>query len=194
MIIPANWGGLKALDVGMVHPGRGLLIVDGDARSELSDNLRSRTMNLASAKGHSVETLEVGRDELPPCIGCLECLTKRPGSCVYDKAFRHIAEKAASASFVVFLASSSFGNPSSAIKNLMDRGGLIVKDSATRQIVIGYGEEASAEEASTFVDAVAKHRGRADVVHPNLRETIEVFFTRSPKDNERIAETLADSL
>ncbi len=168
----------------------GILILDGTGGSALSELVRSKAIEIAAAKGYEAETLEIGRDDLPPCIGCLDCITKHPGSCIYDAAVRPIAEKAANRRLVLLLASSSFGNPSSAAKNVMDRGMLIVKESC-RQLVIGVGADASDEEASAFVDIVARHRGAAEIVHTRFRETIDAFFARRPEDCAAPIEFLA---
>jgi len=85
-----------------------------------------------------------------------------------------------------------FGTFSSTMKNVIDRGGLIITDhQRCLQIVIGYAEDATDEERSTFIDLIAKHRGKADVVHPKVKETIEVYFTRCREDNHDICERLA---
>ena len=68
----------------------------------------------------------------------------------------------------------------------MDRGWLIVEPSS-RQIVVGCGEDASVEEASTFVDIVARHRGAAEVIHTRVEESIEAHFSRSLEDDALIS-------
>ena len=151
----------------------------------------SRIVAVSAAGGHATTMIEIGRDQVPPCVGCLTCITQHPGFCISDDAIRPLAEEAAQCAFVVFLCASSFGNPSSAMKNVIDRGRLVVRNSHSRQIVIGYGETASDEEARTFIDIVERHRGAAEIVHPKLRETIEAHFTRGVEDNVRIAALLA---
>ncbi|MGO8694400.1 MAG: hypothetical protein ACLQMF_12100 [Rectinemataceae bacterium] len=164
----------------------GLFIVERGAENALADDLHARLLAVAAARSREVESIYVGRDDIPPCIGCLECMTKHPGSCLYDGAIRPLSQKAASRFFVVLIASSSFGAPSSPIKNVMDRGWLIVEPSS-RQIVVGCGEDASVEEASTFVDIVARHRGAAEVIHTRVKESIEAHFSRSLEDNALIS-------
>ena len=84
-----------------------------------------------------------------------------------------------------------FGTFSSTMKNVIDRGGLIIRNHGTcRQIIIGYGEDATDEERRTFIDITAKHRGKAEAVHPHLVEHVEVYFTRSREDTEDICESM----
>jgi hypothetical protein len=63
---------------------KGLLIVQADDRNALSDDIQSRILALAAASGYRTSVVEVGRDQVPPCVGCLDCITKHPGSCIYD--------------------------------------------------------------------------------------------------------------
>ena len=77
------------------------------------------------------------------------------------------------------------------MKNVIDRGGLIIRNHRNcRQIIIGYGEDATDEERSTFIDITAKHRGKMEAVHPHLVEHVEVSFTRSREDTQDICESL----
>jgi hypothetical protein len=172
---------------------RCLLVADGSRPSPLLSDLRARMLALAAQRGYEAQTLVASREGLPPCIGCLDCLTKHPGTCIFDAALRPIAAMARSCAVLVFLSSSSFGNAGSAIKNIIDRGALIVP-ATTRQILIGCAEGAGEEEAGTFVDIIAKHRGEADVVHPRFKEDFRAYFSREREDNARITALIGDSL
>ena len=169
-----------------------VVILDADARTSLSDDLTGRIEEMARTRGHQVGVVELRRADAPPCTGCFFCLTKHPGECVYGRSFSGITRLARGCPVVVFMAPVRFGTFSSTLKNVIDRGGLIITDNQRcLQVVIGYAEDATDEERSTFIDIIAKHRGKADVVHPMVRETIEVYFTRCREDNHDICERLA---
>jgi multimeric flavodoxin WrbA len=169
-----------------------LFILDGDARTDLSEDMRTKIAEIARAKQHGVGAIELRRNETPPCTGCLRCLTHHPGECS-SRSFAGIIEQALDCRVVIFLTPVLFGTFSSTMKNVIDRGGLIIKNhKSCRQIVIGYQEDATDEERSTFIDITAKHRGKADIVHPNLVESVEVYFTKSREDNERICQSLGN--
>jgi len=169
-----------------------VVILDADSRTSLSDHLAGGIQEMARTKGHQVRVIELRRADTPPCTGCLFCLTKHPGECVYGRSFSGITGLARGCRVVLFMAPVRFGTFSSTMKNVIDRGGLIITDhQRCLQIVIGYAEDATDEERSTFIDLIAKHRGKADVVHPKVKETIEVYFTRCREDNHDICERLA---
>jgi multimeric flavodoxin WrbA len=169
-----------------------LFILDGDSRTELSEDVRKRITDAAGARQRQVGTIELHRGDVPPCTGCFYCMT-HPGKCIFDKALARTVQYAADYPAVVFLAPVRFGTFSSTMKNVIDRGGLVIRNHRTcRQIIIGYGEEATDEERSTFIDITAKHRGKADVVHPHLMEHVEAYFTSSREDTEDICESLGN--
>jgi multimeric flavodoxin WrbA len=168
-----------------------LLILDGDSRTDLSADVQERITEAAGARQRRVGTVELHRRDVPPCTGCFLCMTRHPGKCVFDRALARIFTHAVDHPAVVFLSPVLFGTFSSTMKNVIDRGGLIIGNHrACRQIIIGYGEDATDEERSTFIDITAKHRGKAEAVHPHLVEHVEVYFTRSREDTADICESL----
>ena len=170
-----------------------LFILDGDSRTDLSEDVRKRITEAAGVRQRQVGTIELHRGDVPPCTGCFHCMTKHPGKCVFDRALARIVQQAADCPAVVFLAPVVFGTFSSTMKNVIDRGGLIIRNARTcRQIIIGYGKDATDEERSTFIDITAKHRGKAEAVHPHLVEHVEVSFARSREDAEDMCKSLGN--
>ena len=170
-----------------------LLIVDSNRNADLAKEMRKAIRDVALANQHPVTEIELQRDHVPPCSGCLRCLTAHPGSCVYNECFIGLTREASECPVIVFLTPALFGTFSSTIKNVIDRGGLIIKNHRScRQIIVGYDEEASDEERSTFIDIIAKHRGDADAVHPGVGERFEVYFARRRQDCREIANSLKD--
>jgi hypothetical protein len=174
-----------------------LLISDAESTTELSEDLQARVVTIARAKHYKVETIALHTHDVPPCTGCLTCVMKHPGRCVYNASFtpalRDIIHRAPDCQAVVFLTPVRYGTFSSTMKNIVEKGGFVVQyGNGCRQIIIGFGEDATDEERGTFIDITAKHRGRADVVHPNLKEECSVYFTGSRQDSEGICESLKD--
>jgi multimeric flavodoxin WrbA len=167
-----------------------LFILDADFRSALSENLRARVTEIARAKRHDVGVIELGRGDAPPCTGCLRCLVRPAESCISRGFIARLIREAPEYQVIIFLAPVVFGTCSSTIKNVVDRGGLVIAHhTRCRQIIIGYAEDATDEERSTFIDITAKHRGKADVVHPRLVEDVQAYFTRSLEDNESLCDS-----
>ncbi len=173
-----------------------LLVLDRDSKTPVSEGLRVLVARLAEKRGLAIEEVELAREEVPPCIGCLNCLTKHPGRCINQQAFALLTEKALGRRLVVFLTPALFGTSCSTIKNVLDRGGLVLREHKTCvQLLVGYGEEITEEEESTFVDIPGRHLGKADIVHPLLAEDrIEALVTRSAADNERICSAVEEML
>jgi multimeric flavodoxin WrbA len=168
-----------------------LLILDGDSKTGLSEELRASIAKLARERGLAFEEAELARDDVPPCIGCLHCVTKHAGKCIHHQALTGLIQKTLRRRFIIFLTPALFGTFSSTIKNVVDRGGLVLRDHRECvQIMIGYGEEATDEEAATFIDIPGWHLGKADIVHPTLKDHFEAFVTRSTADNDRICGAL----
>lgn len=166
----------------------GLLILDKDSKTELSENLKTRILKILSRKGHRIEIFELGRNDAAPCRGCLHCLTKHPGECVSKDIVNDIIKQVRTYELTIFLTPVLFGHFSSSIKNAMDRGA----GSHDLQIIIGFGSDIDNEEKSTFVDLISKHMGAADIVHPGMHKQVEVFVTTSIKDNDAICKALTN--
>jgi hypothetical protein len=165
-----------------------LLIIDKDTKTELSEDLRAKICKILTGKGHQIETVELGKKEVSPCLGlgCFQCVTKHPGECVSKDAVYPIKKNVQKYGLTVFLTPVLFGHFSSGIKNAIDRGA----GSRNWQVIIGYGSDIDDEEKRTFIDLTAKHRGSADVVHPGMDRQVDVFVTGSAEDNTAICEAL----
>lgn len=168
-----------------------LVILDGGAKSPLSEELRAGIGSTARARGYGVREVELGRDDLPPCLGCLRCITRHAGICVHQDSLERLAGAARDCPLVVFLSPARFGTCSSTIKNALDKAGHFIPHyGSCRQVVIGYGADVDEEERSTFLDIIGRHRGSADIVHPKMEEHIEARFCASAEEGRRICESL----
>ncbi|MEN6368410.1 MAG: NAD(P)H-dependent oxidoreductase [Thermotogota bacterium] len=169
-----------------------LLIVDRDARSSLSQDLQSKVTALVEGKGHSLEILEVGSNDVVPCLGCLLCMTdrRRHGDCVIDDAVAKLNRRIGDFDLVCFLGPIAFGQFSSTIKNVTDKAKTIRMLRSRSLIAIGYGNDVRDEETATFLDVYRKHRGVADTVHTLVQERFEAFASHSLADNDAVCAEL----
>ena len=163
-----------------------LVILDKDSKTKLSENLKVKVVRTLEEKGHRVEVVELGKNDVSPCLGCLLCLTKHPGECVTKDIVNEIKKNVKKYSATFYLTPVLFGHFSSTIANVMAKG----TGSHNWQVIIGFGEDIDDEEKSTFIDLTAKHRGKADIVHPDMNCQMDVFISKSIEDNTIICEAL----
>ncbi len=161
-----------------------ILILDKDAKTRLSEELKERILRILKEKGHQIEVVELGRNDVTPCFGCLLCLTKHPGICVTRDRIAEIRNNVNRYDMTIFLTPVIFGHFSSTVKCAIDRG----CGSHNLQVMVGYGDDIDDEEKSTFIDLIRKHTGKADIVHPGLVTQVDVYLTTSFEDSEAICE------
>jgi hypothetical protein len=159
-----------------------LLILDEDAETELSEDLKSRLLRTLEENGHRVDVYALGRDDVTQCLGCLLCLTKHPGQCVNKDIVNEIRQEVGKYLATFFLTPVRYGHYSATMAAPINKG----TGSHRWQVIIGYGEAIDPEEKSTFTDLTAKHRGEMDIVHPGMDRRVDVFVSESVEDNGRI--------
>jgi multimeric flavodoxin WrbA len=169
---------------------KAVIFSDGDDRTGLSEDLRAGIVAVLSADGNRVEVIELEKDRVAPCLGCFLCLTKHRGECVSKDAVAEVRRHVRQLDLTVYLTPVVFGHSSSTVKNAIDRG----TGSHQWQVVVGYGSDIDDEEKSTFIDLTAKHRGRADIVHPGMDGKVDVYVTKSPEENAAICASLRRDL
>jgi len=161
-----------------------ILILDKDAKTELSEDLKERILTILKEKAHRVEVVELGRSNVTPCFGCLLCLTKHVGICVTRDRIAEIRNNANRYDMTIFLTPVIFGHFGSTVKCAIDRG----CGNQNLQVMVGYSDDIDDEEKSTFIDLTLKHRGEADIVHPGFDTQVDVYLTTSSQDNDAICE------
>ncbi len=161
-----------------------ILILDKDAKTGLSEDLKERILEILKERGHLVEVVELGRDNVTPCFGCLLCLTKHVGICVTMDRIAKIRNNVNRYDMTIFLTPVIFGHFSSTVKCAIDRG----CGCNNMQVMVGYGDDIDDEEKCTFIDLTRKHSGKADIVHPGLVKQVDVYLTTSSEDSEAICE------
>jgi ferredoxin len=163
-----------------------LLILDKDAKTKLSENLKVRVIKILEEKRHDVEVFELVKEDVYQCLGCLLCVTKHPDECVNKDIVNEIKKKAKEYSATFYLTPVLFGHYSSTIASAINKG----TGSHNWQVIIGFSEDIDEEEKSTFIDLTAKHCGKADIVHPGMNRQVDVFLSQSIDDNDKICEVL----
>jgi multimeric flavodoxin WrbA len=161
-----------------------ILILDKDAKTGLSEDLKERILRILKENGHRVEVVELGRNDVMPCFGCFLCLTKHVGICVTRDRIAEIRNNVNRYDMTIFLTPVIFGHFSSTVKCAIDRG----CGSNNLQVMVGYGDNIDDEEKSTFIGLTRKHRGKVDIVHPGIDKQVDVYLTTSSEDSEAICE------
>ena len=161
-----------------------IFILDKDAETGLSEDLKERVLRMLKEKAHRIEVVELRRNDVTPCFGCLLCLTKHVGICVTKDKIVEIRNHSNRYDMTIFLTPVVFGHFGSTIKCAIDRG----CGCQNLQVMIGYGDDIDDEERSTFIDLTLKHRGAADVVHPGFDKQVDAYLTTSFEDNDAICE------
>lgn len=167
-----------------------IFILDKDTKTELSEELKTRILEIVNEKGHTIEVVELGKYDVSPCLGYFFCVTKHPGECVNKDMVSEIKKNVQKYGLTIYMTPVIFGHFSSTIKSAIDRG----TGSHNLQIIIGFGDDIDDEEKSTFIDLTAKHRGSADIVHPGMDKQVDVYMTRSMEDNTAICQALKNCL
>lgn len=159
-----------------------ILILDKDAKTGLSEDLKNRILGILRENAHGTDVVELGRDDVTPCLGCMCCLTKHVGICVTRDRIAEIRNDPNRYDMTIFLTPVIFGHFGSTVKCAIDRG----CGCRNLQVMIGYGDDMDQEEKSTFIDLTRKHRGAADIVHPGFDHVVDVYLTTSSEDSEAI--------
>ncbi|HLN46118.1 MAG TPA: NAD(P)H-dependent oxidoreductase [Candidatus Sulfotelmatobacter sp.] len=163
-----------------------LLILDKDSKTDLSEDLRIKLVNIIKEMGNKVDVFELGKNDVFQCLGCLLCLTKHPGECVHKDVVQKIRQQVKKYSVTFYLTPILFGHYSSTIAAAINKG----TGSHEWQVIIGFGEDVNDEEKNTFIDLIAKHRGKADIVHPDMDKQVDVFVSKSIEDNSAVIDAI----
>lgn len=146
-----------------------------DAYSRLLSEIKS------SLDHFDIEEKQICRDELHYCIGCFGCWVKKPGECMIGDSIAAINRTMMNSDVVIYLCPIVFGQFSPNIKNAVDRWLPNIlpffatrKDGSTmhprryssypQQIIIGYADDLTAEDAQLFIDITKKHRNHVNVL------------------------------
>jgi multimeric flavodoxin WrbA len=111
-----------------------LLILDKDSKTDLSEDLRIKLVNIIKEMGNKVDVFELGKNDVFQCLGCLLCLTKHPGECVHKDVVQKIRQQVKKYSVTFYLTPILFGHYSSTIAAAINKG----TGSHEWQVIIGF--------------------------------------------------------
>ncbi len=152
--------------------------------------------------GFEIEEKQLGRGDIHYCVGCFGCWIKKPGECVIGDDIANINRAMMTSDVVVYLVPVVFGQFSANIKYALDRWlpNMLPffqtrKDGSTmhprryesypRQIMIGYGDDLSAEDAQLFIDITKKHRSSVNILIDDGSDSLILNELRSA-DHKRV--------
>ena len=145
--------------------------------------LKSEITRTVKNLGHHCDFIELEKNSVAPCLGCFYCFTKHPGKCVSRDIMPELKKKSWESDAIIILAPMLFGNFTSLMKNTLDRGltaEVGIQKKFPPQYIIGYGNDITSTERSTFIDIIMLHMGHADIVHPEFQSiNIEAFVAGS---------------
>ena len=99
-----------------------ILILYEERSTEQGIQIRQTVKQLLENKGFDVDTLLLRREQLKPCVGCVSCWLKTPGSCIItDDDANKIASLKMQADAVVLVSEIVYGGFSADIKAYLDR-------------------------------------------------------------------------
>lgn len=157
------------------------IISDGEYETEALLRLDTMVRRVLADKGFTVTEKRLKEEELAFCRGCFGCWVKTPGECVVHDAMAELNRAVIQSDVAVYLSPIVFGQYSANIKSAVDRWlpnllpfFITRKDGATMHparyetnpqfIIIGYGEDLTAEDARLFTDITVRHRENGTVL------------------------------
>jgi len=174
------------------------ILSDKDYQDGIYSQLYELVTSNLTKKDFQIEHREIGRDELAFCKGCFGCWIKQPGECTIKDSMAEINNNFINSDVVVYLSPVIFGQFSANIKSAFDRWlpnilpfFMTRPDGSTmhppryltypKQIIIGYGEAISDEDAQLFIDITKKHRYNIEVLVFSGRDSDCTSFLNQTK-------------
>jgi len=171
------------------------IIHDTNTKTAMAGTLRKKIISTIKYMNHDVIESGVEISGLPPCTGCFRCATGHPGKCMYDRQYGELIANVDGTDLVIYLSPVIFGTFTAAMKNVFDRVGMTARNTGVfLQVVIGFAEDASNEEISTFTDIIVKHMGAADKVHPGKGDRYHVFFIKCEQEMDPLTRSIKELL
>lgn len=155
------------------------IISDEEYQTAAYEKLFTQVLHIFKSRGDEIKQKHIKKGELHFCIGCFGCWIKKPGECMLSDHMADVNQTYNDSDVVIYLTPIVFGQYSPNIKHALDRWipnilPLFVKkqDGTTghplryrtnpKQVIVGYGDKVSQQEAQLF-KRVVKHRPNVDV-------------------------------
>ncbi|MGE5380498.1 MAG: NAD(P)H-dependent oxidoreductase [Methylocystaceae bacterium] len=159
---------------------KALIISDKDYQTESFHQLKAQALSYLQSSGFQIEEVSIGPKDLFFCTGCFGCWTEKPGECVITDSIGQINRTVMNSDLVIYLCPLIFGQFSANIKNAIDRSlpnmlpfFVTRSDGSTmhppryksypQQVMVGYAENLSLDDAQLFIDINKKHRNNVEV-------------------------------
>lgn len=160
---------------------KAFIISDKEYQTEQFERISKLLYDYFGKRDFEIDQVQIGREDLAFCMGCFGCWVKKPGECVIDDGMSRINRKFMNSDVVIYLCPVIFGQFSANIKNAVDRWVPNMlpffetrPDGSTmhppryedypRQIVIGYGDDLSSDDARIMTDILEKHRNSVEIM------------------------------
>lgn len=101
-----------------------ILVINGSPRGECSNTLRVTNAflrGMARSADISVETVDISKMDIRPCLGCFCCWSKTPGRCVINDDVRSVTLKILAADLVIYSFPLFYYSVPSRLKALIER-------------------------------------------------------------------------
>lgn len=177
-----------------------LIISDRDIKLEIIETFKEKLHGILLEKGHDIKNIEIGKNDLKDCIGCFSCWVKTPGECILRDSMSEINRRYINSDLVIYFTPIIFGGYSSNIKRVLDRRipnilpffqnvngethHQLRYEKYPEQVTIGYSNDITEEEKSTFIDLV-----RANEVNSH-RANLEVSIVSSEENVDELLNNL----
>lgn len=157
------------------------IVYDRELMPDAAVSIGGIVKEILSEREFETEEIIVGRDDLKPCMGCFSCWIKTPGQCVIVDGVEGINRKCMQSDAVFYLCPVVFGQFSANMKCVIDRWlpnmlpfFTTRPDGSTmhppryedypKQVMIGFAEDLTEEDATLFSDITKKHRTGVEVL------------------------------
>lgn len=98
-----------------------VLVINGSPKSENSNTIKLTNAFLDGTKWADVETINVAKASVKPCLGCYACWEKTPGKCVINDGMAEILKKLISSDIIIWSFPLYYFSVPGALKNIIDR-------------------------------------------------------------------------
>lgn len=178
---------------------RAFIVSDEEFHTDRYRKLQDAVLSALNDADYEISHAVITRGMLRPCAGCFGCWVQTPGECIITDGIGEINRTAINSDLVVYLSPVVFGQFSANIKNVVDRWlpnmlpfFMTRSDGSTmhppryrdypRQLIVGYADDLSEEDARLFCDITVKHRSNVEAVVYRDDAAVTEAIRRIPPD------------
>ena len=160
---------------------KAFVLTDREYHTETFLEARRTLRDYLTGRGFALTEADIGAGELTHCMGCFGCWIKKPGECVIGDRMAELTRAAMNSDAVIYLGPGVVGQLSANIKDAIDRwlpnmlpffvtrsdGSTMHPpryDDYPKQVMVGYGDDLTTEDARLFTDITKKHRSGVEAL------------------------------